>query len=264
MSLAVGTGARVADYQLLRSLGSGPRGEVHVATRPQRLPVDVDVVALRLLRALSTAETFYRAAEDLRFAVAQRSPYLLTIFEVGQQSGAFFVAMEYLPGGTLAAPTDSTRALRDVADAARGAADLHAAGLVHRGISPGNVLVAAYGAKLADPNLNHIFTPGRVLTAGGGATGLEYTDPGLLRGEPARPHHDVWALGALLHRVAAGTGLYGGRPVDGAAGLRRVLTTPPTVSAALPTALADLVHACVADPAERPTAAEVAERLDRR
>jgi serine/threonine protein kinase len=264
VTLAVGTGARVADYAIQRSLGSGPRGEVYLATRPRRLPVDVDVVALRLHRALSTAETFHRAAEDLRFAAAQRSPYLLTIFEAGQQSGAFYVAMEYLAGGSLAAPTDPTRALRDVADAARAAADLHAAGLVHRGISPGNVLVAAYGAKLADPNLTHIFTPGRVLAADGGAARLGYTDPGLLRGEPARPHHDVWALGAVLHRVAAGTGLYGDLPADGPSALRRVLTTPPAVSAALPAALADLVHACLAGPADRPSAAEVAERLDGR
>jgi serine/threonine protein kinase len=256
------TATGIADYEFVQSLGAGPRGDVFLARRPARLPLDAEVVAVKVLRAVSTSDTFRRATEDLRFFAAQRSPYLVTLYDVGQEAGVFYCSMEHIPGGTLAAPADPTRALRGVADAARAASDLHAVGLVHRGITPRNVLVAPYGAKLADPNLSHLFTPGLLVPAGGSAATVEYSDPDLLRGAPARPHHDVWSLGALLHRVAAGVGLYGDLPADGLAALRRILPATVSISSALPAPLGDLVRACLAPATERPSAAEVADRLD--
>lgn len=263
MNSSVEVAEAVAEYEIVRPIGSGPRGDVYLARRPARLAVDVELVVLKTMRGVSTAATFRRASEDLRCYAAARSPYLVTLYEVGQQAGTFYYAMEHISGGTLLAPADPTQALRAVADAARAAGDLHAAGMVHGGIAPHNILVAAYGAKLAELNLDHVFTPGVVVPVGASAA-VEFRDPSLLLGQPPRPHHDVWALGATLHRVAAKVGIYGELPADATAAVRRVRQAVPSISPALPAALADLVRACLAAPADRPSAAEVAERLDRR
>jgi serine/threonine protein kinase len=255
----------IADYEFVRSLGSGNHGQFFLARRPLRLPIEVEFVAVKVLGGESTADTFRRATREMKAFASVRSPYLVTLYDAGQHDGVFYYSMEYLPSGTLANPTyglDQTKTLRAVGDAARAAADLHAAGLVHRDIKPTNVLLTATGAKLSDLGLSQVFTPGVTLTGMGSITSVEYTDPDLLHGEPPGPHNDVWSLGVMLHRAAAGIGVYGDLPPsDGLLALRRILSTKPEISSTLAVPLADLVRDCLAPPQQRPTAAAVAERL---
>lgn len=259
--------AAIADYEILEALPPGANGrtDTYLARRPPRLALefDFDTVVVKVLREGSTARAFRAVSEDLLRFAALRSPYLVSLFEVGRHGGAVFCSMQHVTGGSLAAPGDPTQVLKAVADAARGAADLHAAGLVHGGITPSNVLVAPYGAKLAEPNLDRSFAPG-LLARAGAAGAVEFVDPARLLGEPLSPHHDVWSLGAVLHRVAAGVGLYGALPSDPVDALRRVLGGGPAISSALPPDVADLVRACLAPPDDRPAAAAVASRLARR
>lgn len=262
--------AGIADYEFVRSVGAGPRGQVFLARPPGRLlgawapsglKLDLEVVAVRVYVVPATAATFGQASEELRRVAAVGSPHVLTLLDTGQQRGVFYTAMEYAPGGSLAAPGGQPVTLRAVADAAEGASDLHSAGVVHRGISASNVHLTPDGAKLGDPDLSHLFLPGILMLPGTPAESLEYVDPARLRGEPARPHHDVWSLGVLLHRVITGVGLYPSLPADAVSAWHRVRQSRPQISPALPGHLAPLVRACLSAPSDRPPAGEVARRL---
>jgi serine/threonine protein kinase len=256
----------IADYEFVRSLGWGNHGQFFLARRPPRLPVPADYVAVKVLGSDASADSMRRATREMSAFAAVHSPYLVKLYDAGQHDGVFYYSMEYMPDGTLAEPAhplDRARSTMAVADAARAAAALHAAGILHRDIKPSNILLTSDGrARLSDLGLSHTLMPGVTVTGMGSIGSVEYYDPDMLRGEQPGPHHDVWSLGVVLHRVSCGVGLYGDLPAnDGLLAMRRILTGEPTISPNLPPALADIVRACLAPMAERPSAQALAERL---
>jgi serine/threonine protein kinase len=258
----------IADYQLVRSLGEGNHGEFFLAAPPKRLPVDAEYVAVKVLSAPTTDDAFRRATRELRLFASVHSPYLVTLYDAGQDGGRFFYSMQYFPLGSLMAPArelSEAEILRAVAHASLAANALHEAGVVHRGIKPANILLSEDGAKLSDLGLAQVLTPGLSVTGIGPIGSLEFVDPAILRGEPASRSSDIWSLGATLHRALTGHGIYGDLPDDDVGlAVRRVLSTAPQIDDSLPGPQAELIRACLApDPAERPaTAEELAHRLE--
>lgn len=251
----------IADYELVRSLGEGNHGEFFLAVPPARLPVDAEHVAVKILSGPTTEDAFRRATRELRLFASVRSPYLVSLFDAGQEGGRFFYSMSYFPRGSLADPAQPLTRVetrRAVAHASRAAHALHEAGIVHRGIKPANILLEEDGAKLSDLGLAQVVTPGLSVTGIGPVESLEYVDPGTLRGEPASRASDVWSLGATLHRALAGEGVYGEiSRTDVGLAVRQVLTSSPTLSDTLTSGEAALVRTCLAaDPADRPATAE--------
>ena len=258
----------IADYEFVRSLGDGNHGEYFLARKPDRLPIDAEHVAVKVLSGPTTEDVFRRATRELAAFAAVRSPYLVSLFDAGQQGGVFYYSMEYLPGGSLAAPAEeanTARRLTAVAHAARAAHALHEAGIVHRDIKPGNVLLHSHGAKLSDLGLSQVLSPGVTLTGMGPLGSVEFTDPALLQGDPPSRASDIFSLGVTLHRSLSGRGLYGDLPEhDPVLVLRKVLSTAPDVAADLPAETAEVVRWAIApDPSSRPaTALELAERIE--
>jgi serine/threonine protein kinase len=254
----------IADYEFVRSLGAGNHGEFFLARKPDRLPVDAEYVAVKVVGGTGQ-DAFRRATRELRAFAAVRSPFLVTLYDAGQQGGVFYYSMEYLPAGSLGRPAAQPprhAALRAIACAARAAQALHEEGLVHRDIRPGNVLLTEDGGKLSDLGLTQVLTPGATVTGMGGIGSVEFTDPAMLQGETPMPACDVWSLGATIYWVVTGGGLYGELPThDPLLTLRKVYSTPPKVRPDLEPEIAELVHACIGDVAKRPTAAGVADRL---
>jgi serine/threonine protein kinase len=254
----------IADYELLRELGAGGQGRYFLARRPPRLHLEAEYVAVKVFARESTSDTFRRVSERLRAYVAVRSPYLGQLHDVGLQDGVLYTAMEYLAQGSLIGATPRVAPplrVRAVGDAARALSALHRAELAHAAVKPGNVLLDPYGAKLSDPDLSYLMSPGQ-RASGTGPTGLEFADPALLLGAPPAPEHDVWSIGILLHWVVGGATPYPGIPPrDGVAVLRRVVAGQPVIDPELPEPVAAIVRDCLAPPDERPDAAAVADRI---
>lgn len=259
---------RIADYEFVRSLGEGNHGTFHLAVRPARLPVKDAHVAVKVLSAPTSEETFRRATKELRAFAAVRSPYLVSLYDAGQEGGLFYYAMEFLPLGSLAAPARQLsfgEVVRAVTHAARAAHALHEAGLVHRDIKPANVLLHEQGGKLSDLGLAQALAPGMTVTGMGSFASLEYVDPHVLTGGRASRASDIWSLGVTLHTAITGEGIYGPLPArDPLLALRKVLSTPPSLSSQLGDDVRDVITWCLAaDPRDRPRTAEtVAEQLN--
>ena len=257
----------IADYELVKPLGYGSHGQFFLARKPARLPVEVEFVAVKVFAGTSTADIFRRATRELKAFAAVRSPHIVVLYDAGQHDGVIYYSMEYLPGGSLANPAGQlpvAAAVRAVRDAALGVAAMHSAGLAHRGIKPGNILLGDRVGKLSDLGLAHVMLPGVTLTGMGPVTSIEYTDPDLLQGSPASQATDVWSLGVTLHRVLSGQGIYGADlpSDDGLLALRKALTVQPQLATGLPPAAASLIAACTGPAGERPGAEEFARQLD--
>lgn len=258
----------VADYEFVRSLGEGNYGEFFLAKTPSRLPVDEEYVAVKVLVGSTSEDIFRRATRELKSFASVKSPYLVKLYDAGQQGGTFYYAMQYHPLGSLAAPArplaraEVLRACRHVALAAH---DLHEAGIVHRDIKPTNVLLHEEGASLSDLGLAQLLNPGQTMTGVGSVGAVEYLDPTIIQGGHASRATDIWSIGATLHRALTGHGIYGELPDrDPLLALRKVLSSQPQVSPMLAPADAAVVAACLEpDATLRPaTAAAVAEMIE--
>lgn len=258
----------IADYRFVRSLGAGNHGVFYLAYRPERLRIDTEFVAVKVLSGSNSQDTFRRATRELAAFAAVRSPYLVTLYDAGQQGDDLYYSMEYLPAGSLADAMGALppgQTLAAVADAARAAHALHEAGIAHNDIKPGNVMLHDGHAKLSDLGLSQLLTPGLTITGLGSTGSVEYLDPAVIRGEMPGRATDIFALGATLHRALTGTGLYGELPTDNTMlAMRRVLSHPPEISPGLPAGVRAVIAAAIdPNPAARPaTAGELAERID--
>jgi serine/threonine protein kinase len=201
--------ARFGRYIVTGELGEGGMGKVYRATDPDlRRQVAVKVptfVGPAVIRS-SARDRFLREA---RAAAAVRHPHVCPIHDVGEQDGIPYVVMALVEGGSLHTGIDLLpHAVELVRQAAEGLAAVHAAGIVHRDIKPGNILLGADGqALLTDFGLARYEADGDRLTADGGLIGTPaYMAPeqAALGAGPVGPHTDIYSLGAVLYDLVAG------------------------------------------------------------
>ena len=247
---------RVGRYQLLDKLGEGGMGVVYKAYDPliQR------VVAVKLINSARTDDSVLR---ERFFAEARAAGHLshrniVTVYDLGEDSGRPYFAMEFLEGQDLGRmirsgqPPTLTAKIDLMAQAGRGLAYAHARGVVHRDVKPANIFVTTAGdVKVLDFGLARLARPlGSDLTRTRPFIGtVSYMAPEQVRGEPADPRTDLFAFGVVLYEM-----LSGGRPAfetdSLASTMHRILTEEPeplaALDASLPAELISIVERALA------------------
>jgi serine/threonine-protein kinase len=263
--LAVGD--ELGPFRLEELLGEGGMGLVFRARR------DGETVALKVMKVdLSGDETLQRRfVHEARAAAEVRDANLVPIVDAGDIGGRPYVAFAFVDGPTLErrlrdeGPLAVDELVRVASDVASALDALHAAGLIHRDVKSGNVMIAADGrALLTDLGL----VKGReytALTKLGQVMGtIEYVAPELIRGEPATPATDVYALGCTVFECAAGQTPFGDKRMF-QVGLAHLGEEPPDPGAGRddwPSGLsAAVLRALAKEPAERPASAGAYARL---
>lgn len=262
--LRVGDPSRIGRYRLLRRLGAGGMGVVFLARAPGGA-----IAAVKTVRSSYADGTGFRARFHREVEAARRvdSRWVVPLLDADADAETPWLATSYVPGPSLAEAVDtfgplplaSVRALGvRLAEALEA---VHAAGLVHRDVKPGNILLAPDGPRLIDFGIARA-PEATALTSSGVIVG----SPGFLSPEQARarggeigPPSDVFSLGCVLAFAATGVRPFGD---GGAAGmlLRTVYDEPDP--AAIPDGLAPVLRACLhKDPPGRPGLARLREAL---
>jgi eukaryotic-like serine/threonine-protein kinase len=247
-------------YQLSSRVAIGGMGEVWQATDL----VIGRIVAIKILKDeyLGDPGFLERFRAEARHAALVNHEGIANVFDYGEEDGSAYLVMELVPGEALSAilerervlPAD--RVLDIVAQTAMALQAAHAAGLVHRDIKPGNLLITPDGrVKITDFGIARIADQ-VPLTATGQVMGtVQYLSPEQASGHPASPTTDIYSLGIVAYEALAGR-----RPFTGesqvAIAMAQINETPPELSSAVPEPVRNLVYACIAkNPAERPASA---------
>ncbi|MEI7032704.1 bifunctional serine/threonine-protein kinase/ABC transporter substrate-binding protein [Streptomyces pratensis] len=253
----------VGPYRPLARLGAGGMGVVYLGRSEGGA-----LAAVKVIRAEHAADPGYRARfrREAEAAARVSGPWVVPVLGADTEAPAPWLATAFVPapslgevvgaGGPL--PPATVRALGSRLAAAL--ASLHATGLIHRDVKPGNVLLALDGPRLIDFGI----------ARHGGATALTATDavigtPGYLAPEqasagPPGPACDVFSLGCVLVYAATGRRPFG--EGGGAGVLFRTVHEEPDLTG-LPSALLPLVTACLdKDPAARPPARRIGPALE--
>jgi eukaryotic-like serine/threonine-protein kinase len=257
-------------YRLDERIAAGGVGQVWQATD---LLLE-RAVAVKLLRPEYSdhPETIDRFRKEARNAGALSNSHVAQVYDYGPSGpdGSPYLVMEYVDGPSLADilavdPIEPVRALDVIAQAAEGLAAAHKAGVIHRDIKPGNILISSEGqVKVTDFGIAHAAGQAPVTSPGLVMGTTQYMAPERIAGNPGTAASDLYALGIVLHECLTGVPPHDGTAAEVMAA-HLYLPLPP-LPADVPPELDQLVVLLTAkDPAKRISGArelaDVAARL---
>jgi hypothetical protein len=257
---------KLAHYRVLQKLGQGGMGWVLLAEDTQlHRKVALKVMRSRLAADKESCERFLREA---RAAAALRHDNVVTIYQVYEDRGIPFFAMELLEGGTLQQrleypkPLSIGTAVRIAREIAQGLQVAHERGVLHRDIKPANIwLEAPRGrVKILDFGLARQMDAKSGLTHAGEIVGTpHYMSPEQARARATDPRTDLFSLGCILYRMTTGKLPFAGETLLATLTAIAVDTPTPVIqlNPQVPHVLADLIERLLAkDPAARHASAE--------
>ncbi|TDW30229.1 protein kinase domain-containing protein [Cryobacterium psychrophilum] len=247
-------------YELQSRIAIGGMGEVWKSTDL----VIGRTVAIKILKDeyLGDPGFLERFRAEARHAALVNHEGIANVFDYGEEDGSAFLVMELVPGEALSTilerehvlPAD--KVLDFVAQTSLALHAAHAAGLVHRDIKPGNLLITPEGrVKITDFGIARIADQ-VPLTATGQVMGtVQYLSPEQASGHPASPTTDIYSIGIVAYESLAGR-----RPFTGesqvAIAMAQINETAPDLPATVSEPIRNLVFACLSkNPAERPASA---------
>jgi serine/threonine-protein kinase len=247
-------------YQLSSRVAIGGMGEVWQATDL----VIGRTVAIKILKDeyLGDPGFLERFRAEARHAALVNHEGIANVFDYGEEDGSAYLVMELVPGEALSAIIERERVLTTdrvldiVAQTAMALQAAHAAGLVHRDIKPGNLLITPDGrVKITDFGIARIADQ-VPLTATGQVMGtVQYLSPEQASGHSASPSTDIYSLGIVAYEMLAGR-----RPFTGesqvAIAMAQINETPPELPVTIAEPVRNLVYASIAKkPSDRPASA---------
>ncbi|UOQ57038.1 protein kinase [Leucobacter allii] len=252
-------------YELSSRIAVGGMGEVWKATDS----IIGRTVAIKILKDEYMGDPGFleRFRAEARHAALVNHEGIANVFDYGEEQGSAYIVMELVPGEPLSSIIEregrlpANRVLGIVAQTATSLQAAHDAGLVHRDIKPGNLLITPEGrVKITDFGIARIADQ-VPLTATGQVMGtVQYLAPEQASGHTATPATDIYSLGVVAYECLAGK-----RPFTGesqvAIAMAQINDTPPDLPADVPEPVRNLVYACLAkDAAGRPqTSAKLAQ-----
>jgi non-specific serine/threonine protein kinase len=262
---------RIGHYAITHKLGAGAMGIVYAA-RDERLE---RTVALKTMSSLGDDETarkrFWREA---RAAASVNHPNVCQIYEIGEDRGELFIAMELLEGEPLVerlrhGAMSVSQVVPIGLEMLAALSALHSRGIVHRDLKPSNVFLTPHGVKLLDfglarPEPTETVSPELELTRTGFVMGTpRYMAPEQVMGDPVDGRGDLFAAAAILFEMLAGRPAFGGRTV-GEVLHATMSEQPPALTGSPAIAAVDRVirRGLAKRPVDRPSSAdEMAEEL---
>lgn len=247
-------------YELISRIAIGGMGEVWKANDS----VIGRTVAIKILKDEYMGDSGFRERfrAEARHAALVNHEGIANVFDYGEEEGSAYLVMELVPGEALSSIIErekilpSSRVLSIVAQTASALHAAHQAGLVHRDIKPGNLLITPDGSvKITDFGIARLADQ-VPLTATGQVMGtVQYLAPEQAGGKPASPATDVYSLGIVAYEALAGK-----RPFRGesqvAIAMAQIKETPPELPSSIPSAVRALVMSCMAKkPEGRPASA---------
>jgi serine/threonine protein kinase/Tol biopolymer transport system component len=276
----IATGTLIGSYRLGSLIGEGGMGSVY---RAQDEKLNRPVAIKFLSDDFADAAARRRFQREAQMASSLNHPHLVTVYDAGEFEGRQYLVTEYVDGGTLkewmrAGRRDWSESLEVLAGVADGLAEAHDAGIMHRDIKPGNILITRSGyAKLADFGLAKAasFTAGaadestrtmsEAITRAGALLGtIAYMSPEQASGKTLDARSDIFSFAVVLYEMVAGR-----RPFEGATELevlQRVIHAPPApLPAEIPAAVGAVIERGLQkDPAQRyPSMRELVSDLRR-
>jgi serine/threonine-protein kinase len=221
-------------------------------------------VAIKILKDeyLGDPGFLERFRAEARHAALVNHEGIANVFDYGEEEGSAFLVMELVPGEALSTILERERVLSTdrvldiVAQTANALHAAHSAGLVHRDIKPGNLLITPDGkVKITDFGIARIADQ-VPLTATGQVMGtVQYLSPEQASGHPASPTTDIYSLGIVAYEALAGR-----RPFTGesqvAIAMAQINEAPPELPVTISEPVRNLVYSCIAkNPADRPASA---------
>ena len=274
-------GTTLGPYMILAPLGAGGMGEVYRA-HDSRLGRDVAIKVLPQ-HLSSTPESRARFEREARTISQLNHPHICTLHDIGRQGGIDYLVMELIEGETLAArlergPLPIPELLTVGWEIAGALSKAHHAGVVHRDLKPGNMMLTESGVKLLDfglarpPDIHAAGeapsqwpTVNQPLTAQGAVLGtLQYMAPEQLEGKDTDARTDLFALGCVLYEMATGRRPFqGDNRVSILSSILRSPEAPVHLNTSVPRSLERIIRRCLErNPAQRyASAAELSDEL---
>ena len=247
-------------YRVVGRLASGGMGWVYLGRSRSGRALAIKVVRPELA---SDPEFRSRFAREVEAARAVSGAFTAAVVDADAEGDPPWLATLYVPGPSLAEAVraDGPLTASAVRTLAVGLVEalqaIHAVGVVHRDLKPANVLLAGDGPRVIDFGISMLGGANPITRVGEVMGTPSFMSPEQLRGDPAGPASDVFALGAVL--VFAATG---GPPFGSGAGVMYRIAERPPVLDAVPAALRGLVGHCLAkSPADRPDLGTLLDEL---
>ena len=210
---------RIGRYKIVRELGRGAMGVVYHAIDPNiGRPVAIKTIHLgEVLNAEEQKRLRERLFREARSAGILSHPGIVTIYDVAEQEGLAYIAMEYVDGPTLdqklsaSQPLTSDQIFSILAQTANALDYAHQKGIVHRDIKPANIMIAADGtAKITDFGIAKITTSEQFTMTGSIVGTPHYMSPEQVQGQPVDGRSDQFSLGVIAYEMLTGEKPYTG------------------------------------------------------